>query len=50
VACDMHPLAAGVGFNKVATLVTPASKLRVPLPNFVAIRKDDEEDVHSWLG
>jgi hypothetical protein len=45
VACSMHPLAAGVDFDKVATLVTPMSKLRVPLPKFVAVCKDDEDDV-----
>jgi hypothetical protein len=45
VPCGMHPLAAGVGFNKVATLMTPVSKLRVPLPKFVVVCKDDEDDV-----
>jgi hypothetical protein len=45
VACGMHPLAAGVGFNKVATLVTSVSKLKVPLLKFVAVRKNDEDDV-----
>jgi hypothetical protein len=45
VPCGMHPLAASVGFDKVATLVTPVSKLRVPLPKFVVVRKDDEDDV-----
>jgi hypothetical protein len=45
VDCDMHPLAAGVGFDKVATLVTRVSKLRVPLPKFVAVHKDSEDDV-----
>jgi hypothetical protein len=44
VACGMHPLATGVGFDKVATLVTPVSKLRVPLPKFVAAHRDDEDD------
>jgi hypothetical protein len=37
----MHPLAPSVGFDKVATLVTLVSKLKVPLPKFVAVRKDD---------
>jgi hypothetical protein len=45
VACGMHPPATGVGFDKVSTLMTPASKLRVPLPKFVAVRKDDEDDI-----
>jgi hypothetical protein len=38
-------LAAGVGFDKVATLVTRVSKLRVPLPKFVVVHKDSEDDV-----
>jgi hypothetical protein len=29
----------------VATLVTPVLKLRVPLPKFVVVRKDNEDDV-----
>jgi hypothetical protein len=45
VACGMHPLATSVGFNKVTNVVTPVSKLKVPLPIFVAIRKDD---VQFW--
>jgi hypothetical protein len=45
LACGMHPLAASVGFDKVATLVTLVSKLKVPLPKFVAVHKDDEDDV-----
>jgi hypothetical protein len=45
VACGMHPLAASVGFDKVATLVTPVLKLKMPLPKFVAVRKDDEDGV-----
>jgi hypothetical protein len=45
VACGMHPLTTSVGFDKVATLVTPVSKLKVPLPKFVVVRKDDEDDV-----
>jgi hypothetical protein len=45
VACSMHPLAAGVGFDKVATLVTPVLNIKVPLPKFVAVHKDDEDDV-----
>jgi hypothetical protein len=45
VAYDMHPLATSVGFDKVATFVTPTSKLRVPMPKFVAVHKDDEDDI-----
>jgi hypothetical protein len=45
VACGMHPLPAGVGFDKVANLVTPVSKLKVHLPKFVVVHKDDKDDV-----
>jgi hypothetical protein len=45
VACSMHPVATGVDFDKVATLVTPVSKLKVPLPKFVVVHKNDEDDV-----
>jgi hypothetical protein len=45
VACSMHPLVTGVGFDKVSTLVTPVSKLKVPLSKFAAVHKDDEDDV-----
>jgi hypothetical protein len=45
VAYGMHPLATGVGFDKVATLVTPVLKLKLPLLKFVAVHKDDEDDV-----
>jgi hypothetical protein len=45
VSYGLHPLAAGVGFNKVATLLSLASKLRVPLPKFVVVRKDNEDDI-----
>jgi hypothetical protein len=48
VACSMHPVATGVDFDKVATLVTPVSKLKVPLPKFVAVRKNDEDDVQFF--
>jgi hypothetical protein len=44
VACGMHPVATSVGLDKVVTLVTPVSKLRVPLPKFVAVCKDNEDD------
>jgi hypothetical protein len=45
VACGIHPLVASVGFDKVGTLMTPVSKLKVPLSKFAAVRKDDEDDV-----
>jgi hypothetical protein len=45
VLCGMHPLATGVCLNKVDTLMAPVSKLIVPLLKFVAVCKDDEDDV-----
>jgi hypothetical protein len=45
VACGMHPLVAGVSFDKVATLMTLTTRLRVPLPKFVAVHKEDDDDV-----
>jgi hypothetical protein len=45
VAYGMHPIAAGIGFDKVASLVAPISKLKVPLPKFVSVHKDDEDDI-----
>jgi hypothetical protein len=51
VAWDMHSLAAGVSFDKVATVATPVSKLRVPLPKFVAVHKNNVGDVQflAWV-
>jgi hypothetical protein len=40
----MYPLAPGAGFDRVATCTMPVSKLKVLLPKFTAIRKDDNED------
>jgi hypothetical protein len=48
VACGMHPLAAGISFE-IEILVTLVSKLRVPLPKFVVVRRDDEDNV-QFLG
>jgi hypothetical protein len=45
VACGMHSLATSVGFDNMATLVTPVLKLKVPLWKFVAVHKDVEDDV-----
>jgi hypothetical protein len=45
VACGMQPLSIGVGFDKIGTFTTPVSQLRVPLPRFVAVHKDDEDHV-----
>jgi hypothetical protein len=44
IAWGMYPLAPGAGFDRVATCTTPVSKLKVLLPKFTAIRKDDNED------
>jgi hypothetical protein len=45
----MYPLAAGTGTDRVATHLTPVSKLKVPLPKFTAVRKDDNEDDVQFL-
>jgi hypothetical protein len=45
VACSVWPLGAGVSFDQVSVGVSPVSKLKVPLPNFVASRKDDEDGI-----
>jgi hypothetical protein len=45
VAGGVWPLGAGANFNHVSVGVTLVSKLKVPQPNFVASRKDDEDDV-----
>jgi hypothetical protein len=45
LACGTYPLATGTGFDKVATFVTPVSKLKGCLPKFEAICKDDEDDI-----
>jgi hypothetical protein len=45
LACGVYPLTANVSFDRVAVGVTPVSKFKMPLPKFVATRKDDEDDV-----
>jgi hypothetical protein len=45
VACSVWSLGAGVNVDQVSVGVTPVSKLKVPLPNFVASHKDGEDDV-----
>jgi hypothetical protein len=45
VACGTYPLAASIGFDGVTDGVTPISRLKLPLSKFVAVRKDDEDDV-----
>jgi hypothetical protein len=45
LACGKYPLVAGVSFDRVTDGVTPVSRLKLPLPKFVVIKKDDEDDV-----
>jgi hypothetical protein len=45
LACTVYPLAAGVGFDRAAFGVTPVSKVKMPLPKFVAAHRDNEDDV-----
>jgi hypothetical protein len=49
LACDMYPPATDAGFDRVATHTMPVSKLKVPLPKFVAVHKDDDEDDVQFL-
>jgi hypothetical protein len=44
VACGVWPLASSVSFDQVSVSVTLMSKLKVPLPMFVAALKDGEDD------
>jgi hypothetical protein len=45
MVCGMYPLSTSVSFERVADGVTPVSGLKLPLPKFRAVRKDDEDDV-----
>jgi hypothetical protein len=45
VPCSVRPLGASVSFDQVLIGVTPVLKLKVPVPDFVASHKDDEDDV-----
>jgi hypothetical protein len=49
IACGMYPVVASVGFNRVATRTMIVSKLKVSLPKFVAVHKDDNEDDVQFL-
>jgi hypothetical protein len=49
IACGMYPLAVDAGFNRVATRTTSVSKLKVLLPKFIAIHKDNNEDDVQFL-
>jgi hypothetical protein len=44
VACGVWLLASSVSFDQVSVSVTLMSKLKVPLPMFVAALKDGEDD------
>jgi hypothetical protein len=46
LACGMYPLSADVGFERVVDGVNPVSRLKLPLPKFEAVRKDDGDNVH----
>jgi hypothetical protein len=48
-ARGMYPLAADAGFDRVATHMTPVSKLKVPLLKFTTIHKDDNKDDVQFL-
>jgi hypothetical protein len=50
LACGVYPLSASVGFNKVVVGVTPVTKFKMPMPEFLAARKDDEDDVKFLVG
>jgi hypothetical protein len=50
VGCGVWPLAASVSFEQVLVGVMPVSKLKLPLPNFVATRGDGEDDAIFWQG
>jgi hypothetical protein len=39
--CGMYPLSASISFERVDDGVTSVSRLKLPLPKFCAIRKDD---------
>jgi hypothetical protein len=45
LACSMYPLSTNVSFKRGADGVTPTSRLKLPLPMFGAVHKDDEGDV-----
>jgi hypothetical protein len=46
---DMYPLAAGAGFDRVAMCTTSVSMLKVLLPKFTTVRKDDNKDDVQFL-
>jgi hypothetical protein len=44
VSYDVWPLAVSVSFDQVTVGTTPMLKMKVPLPKFVAARRDGEDD------
>jgi hypothetical protein len=46
VACGVWPLATSVSFEQVSVSVMSVSKLKLPLPKFVAARGDGEDDAN----
>jgi hypothetical protein len=44
LACGIYSLSAGVDFGRITDGVTSVSRLKLPLPKFHAMRKDDEDD------
>jgi hypothetical protein len=49
IACGMYPLAVGAGIDRVAMRMTLVLKLKVTLPKYAAIRKDDNVDDARFL-
>jgi hypothetical protein len=45
LACRMHPVFASVGFERVTYGVTPVKRLKLALPNFRVVHKDDKGDI-----
>jgi hypothetical protein len=41
LACGMHPLSTSVSFDWVANGETLVSRLKLPLPKFEVVHKDD---------
>jgi hypothetical protein len=50
VPCGVYPLATDVSFDQVSIAMTPVSKMKIPLPKFVAGRKDDDDINFFWQG
>jgi hypothetical protein len=44
LTCRMHLLSTGISLRGITDGVTQVSRVKLPLPTFRAIRKDDEDD------